>query len=550
MKKAILSAAMGCFLALGLTSVPAQASITGNQSCSLGGSFTISNGVVTSATSCSGLAVIPEGVTEIAGGAFEGQSLLINVDIPSTVTLMGTAAFATNTRLAIVTFSNGSSLTSIPPAAFQDSNALAVFEIPNSVTSIGSSAFYGTGLTSITIPNSVTSIGNSAFYGARNLQTVNIGSSLASIGSSTFGLNPYLESISFPSTLTSIGASAFINSSRLNSISFMGNAPSMGFQALRGTSTNLKIYARPSAQGFFWDDPNFTGRWPMSGSYSGAFNHGYELRFSGNGSSSGEVPLLSQKLFAQGESILLPSNSGYLGKNGYTFAGWNSSSLGNGTSYAEQQQYIFTNQDIDLYAAWTPDTFQLTFNANGGSATADIPFRTGESIQSAPQPPTKAGYRFLGWALDSGGGIVEFPFNPNVISNLNLNARWQIIESIPDTTSNQPVSTGAGVNSSSGNSSAPASVTLSTTPAQPTSKVKQKTAGASLATQIGMTVEPKSRVKLTVAKASKKICKVSGGRLVALAPGNCSVTVAVTPAKTKAVKKPKTTKQSTVVAIS
>ena len=87
-------------------------------------------------------------------------------------------------------------------------------------------------------------------------------------------------------------------------------------------------------------------------------------------------------------------------------------------------------------------------------------------------------------------------------------------------------------------------------PAQPTMAIKQKTAGASLATQIGMTVEPKSKVKLTVAKASKKICKVSGGKLVALKPGNCSVTVSVTPAKTKKVKKPKTTKQSTVVVIS
>ncbi len=85
---------------------------------------------------------------------------------------------------------------------------------------------------------------------------------------------------------------------------------------------------------------------------------------------------------------------------------------------------------------------------------------------------------------------------------------------------------------------------------QPAMKLKQKTAGSSLATQIGMTVSPKAKVTLTVAKASKKFCKVSGGKLVALKPGNCSVTVAVTPAKTKAVKKPKAVKKSTVVVIS
>jgi hypothetical protein len=85
---------------------------------------------------------------------------------------------------------------------------------------------------------------------------------------------------------------------------------------------------------------------------------------------------------------------------------------------------------------------------------------------------------------------------------------------------------------------------------KPTMSLKQKTAGNTLATQIGMSVTPKAKVTLTVAKASKKFCKVSGGKLVALKPGNCSVTVAVTPAKSKAVKKPKTTKQSTVVRIS
>ena len=112
----------------------------------------------------------------------------------------------------------------------------------------------------------------------------------------------------------------------------------------------------------------------------------------------------------------------------------------------------------------------------------------------------------------------------------------------PPSQINTPSSSGTSTASTPADAPAPA--------AQPTSKVKQRTAGASLATQIGMTVTPKAKVKLTVAKASKKICKVSGGRLVALKPGNCSVTVAVTPAKTKAVKKPKTTKQSTVVAIS
>jgi hypothetical protein len=64
-----------------------------------------------------------------------------------------------------------------------------------------------------------------------------------------------------------------------------------------------------------------------------------------------------------------------------------------------------------------------------------------------------------------------------------------------------------------------------------------------------VSVTPGSKVSITVAKASKKICKVSGGRLVALKPGNCQVTVSVTPKKTKLVKKPKAVKTPTTVVV-
>ena len=84
----------------------------------------------------------------------------------------------------------------------------------------------------------------------------------------------------------------------------------------------------------------------------------------------------------------------------------------------------------------------------------------------------------------------------------------------------------------------------------PAMKLKQKLSSAVLAKQIKMTVPAKAVVTLTVAKSSKAVCKVVSGKLIALKKGKCSVTVAVTPAKTKAVKKPKTTKKSTIVVIS
>jgi alpha-tubulin suppressor-like RCC1 family protein len=79
---------------------------------------------------------------------------------------------------------------------------------------------------------------------------------------------------------------------------------------------------------------------------------------------------------------------------------------------------------------------------------------------------------------------------------------------------------------------------------------KAKLAAASIATQLQIAIPAKSKVTITVAKSSKAFCKVSGGKLVALKPGNCAVTVTVQAPKPKGGKKPAATKQSTTVQIS
>jgi hypothetical protein len=84
----------------------------------------------------------------------------------------------------------------------------------------------------------------------------------------------------------------------------------------------------------------------------------------------------------------------------------------------------------------------------------------------------------------------------------------------------------------------------------PAMVLKQKLTSNSIAKQINMKVPAKAKVTLYVAKSSRSVCKVVAGKLVALKKGKCSVSVTVTPAKTKTVKKPKATKKATVVSIS
>jgi trypsin len=182
----------------------------------------------------------------------------------------------------------------------------------------------------------------------------------------------------------------------------------------------------------------------------------------------------------------------------------------------------------------TLDSYTITFNSMGGSSVPATSFVWQGSIPE-PVRPTRTGYTFSHWATGQDGAAVTFPYTSQFKYDHPLFAVWRVT---PPAT---PPPIVMAPSTPPLTASAPASPTQAA-PVQPTSRVKQKTAGASLATQIGMTVTPKAKIKLSVDKASKKICKVSAGKLVALKPGNCSVTVSVTPAKTKQVKKPKTTK--------
>ena len=74
-------------------------------------------------------------------------------------------------------------------------------------------------------------------------------------------------------------------------------------------------------------------------------------------------------------------------------------------------------------------------------------------------------------------------------------------------------------------------------PAAPQLGLKARVSAGAVAAQLGIAVPPKAKVTLKVSGASKKVCRVSGGRLVTLKPGNCSVSVTVQPAKQKGMKK-------------
>jgi hypothetical protein len=153
--------------------------------------------------------VIPDGVTEIGGEAFEGYTSLKSINIPDSVTKISGGAFKGCSSLKSITIPD--SVTEIGQRAFIRCTSLASITIPDGVTTIGDAAFWTcSSLKSITIPDSVTEISSLAFNRCHSLTSITIPNGVTKIGDWTFDGCSSLRSITIPDSVTEIGQRAFI----------------------------------------------------------------------------------------------------------------------------------------------------------------------------------------------------------------------------------------------------------------------------------------------------------------------------------------------------
>lgn len=121
----------------------------------------------------SGEYAIPNGVQEIADGAFMGCGSLTGVMIPNGIRSIGALAFASCTAMETVHLPEG--LTDLGGSAFLGCTSLKTVVIEEGITSLYDRTFYGcTALESVTLPDSLTTIENFAFNGCTSLITIEI----------------------------------------------------------------------------------------------------------------------------------------------------------------------------------------------------------------------------------------------------------------------------------------------------------------------------------------------------------------------------------------
>ena len=123
-------------------------------------------------------------------------------------------------------------------------------------------------------------------------------------------------------------------------------------------------------------------------------------------------------------------------RTGYTFAGWATTS--DGEMEYENNAVVLNwaksqGANIDLYALWTPITYTVTYNANGGTGNMEsMTFNYGDDVTLAQNTFTRDGYEFNGWST-SANGATEYSDGQKIsglTGDVTLYAVWLPIYTI------------------------------------------------------------------------------------------------------------------------
>ena len=106
-------------------------------------------------------------------------------------------------------------------------------------------------------------------------------------------------------------------------------------------------------------------------------------------------------------------------RDGYTFDGWFTAADGGDKVTAIDK----VTNDVMLYAHWTANTYQVTFDVQGGNEIAPMSVRADEVVTDLPTPE-RTDYAFDGWYTKADGGkkVTEL----STVKDVTLYAHWKL----------------------------------------------------------------------------------------------------------------------------
>jgi uncharacterized repeat protein (TIGR02543 family) len=134
--------------------------------------------------------------------------------------------------------------------------------------------------------------------------------------------------------------------------------------------------------------------------------------------------------FIQGKSVTISAAS----KTGYTFASWSGTTADTGilaSATSASTTLTIPSRDVAYEATYTPNTYTVKFNANGGSGSMNVESFTYDTAKALTANAfTRNGFNFKGWAETATATTAKYT-NGQSVKNLmtsgtkNLYAVWE-----------------------------------------------------------------------------------------------------------------------------
>ena len=408
---------------------------------------------------CPGLesVTIPASVTEIGQGAFQHCTGLKSVTLPDGVNKIEDHTFCECTSLESITIP--ASVTEIGQYAFQRCSGLESVELPGNLSVIESYTFERcVNLKAVTIPASVTEIQNYAFGSIKEPLLIFLGDapSMDTVFTSSYydeadwysvhavALYPADNASWTADKLQDYGAErtswvGYREQPVYYTVSLETNTDTEHITLIKGHGVDLVLDYIPALYGY-----DFAG-WALepdseeiafAPSASCSLNEDltlyavwkrstFTVTFDANGGTGAPEPQI--KTF--GEDLILSDQIPT--RAGYHFVGWSMEPESYGSYNYSPGQVYTDDQNLLLYAVWSPKPYTIHFNANGGYNAPDTQYKYhDEDIYLSSQTPYRDGYAFLGWATEP--DAVEAAYAPGYLytanEDISFYAVWKIRE--------------------------------------------------------------------------------------------------------------------------
>jgi uncharacterized repeat protein (TIGR02543 family) len=156
----------------------------------------------------------------------------------------------------------------------------------------------------------------------------------------------------------------------------------------------------------------------------------YTVSYNANGGSG--APSSQTKWY--GKSLTLSSTKPT--RTGYSFKGWalSKEAADEGTWYYQPGSTCGANNNLTLYAVWEVNTYDVKYNANGGSGAPGDQTKTyGVTLTLSSTKPTRTNYTFKGWGTSASATTVAYQAGGSYTANtgITLYAIWVLAYTKP-----------------------------------------------------------------------------------------------------------------------